>query len=232
MMRILRLALAVTIIVGSGVVYGAWTYRWRQPRSVQERIAQLDSVPTTIGDWSGTPLEMSQRELAFAGVTAHLSRQYTNARTGDSFTVLVVNGPPGRIAAHPPTVCYPGAGYELDTPARFVVQGVSPAITAEFLTAVARKRPAVVPENLRIYWSWSGSGSWSTPDAPRWTFASLPDLCKLYVVRRISGDAMKPEDDPCHEFLEQLLPALNRALFNRDGGTASTASSNSTRRGQ
>jgi hypothetical protein len=227
-MRILRVALAVAIIIGSGLVYGGWTYRWRQPQSVQERIAQLESVPATIGEWSGTPLKMSESEMALAGVSAYLSRRYINAQTGDALTVLVVNGLPGTIAAHPPTVCYPGAGFELETPALFVMQGSSPEVKAEFRTSVARKSHAVTPEQLRIYWSWTGSGSWSVPDEPRWIFASLPDLCKLYVVRRIAGPVKQPEDDPCHDFLKQFLPALSQALFTRDRGTASTAPSRST----
>src|SRR5262249_12107633 len=152
----------------------------------QERIAQLDSVPMTIGDWSGTPSTMSERERDQAGVLAYIRRQYVNTRTGDAVAVLVVNGLPGNIAEHPPTVCFPGAGYIVETPARFVVQGDSPSVNAEFQTAMARKTQTVTPEKLRIYWSWSGTGTWSTPEDPRWTFASLPDLCKLYVVRRIS----------------------------------------------
>jgi hypothetical protein len=70
--------------------------------------------------------------------------------------------------------------------------------------------PAV---HLRLFWSWSGDGSWQAPDYPHRTFARYPFLYKLYVIRPL----IKPDEplagDPCQEFLGLLLPELKKSLF-------------------
>ena len=65
---------------------------------------------------------------------------------------------------------------------------------------------------LRIFWTWFGDGTWQAPDSPRLTFAHLPVLYKLYVVRELPPRPERLEQDPSLDLLQQLLPALASVL--------------------
>ena len=82
---------------------------------------------------------------------------------------------------------------------------------AGFRTGLAI-RGGVSPSALRILWGWNASKGWTAPEDPRWSFASEPWLCKLYVIRETGGSAVKPEDDPCAEFLSVFLPEVDQRV--------------------
>ena len=69
---------ALALIVGSGLVHGAWTNRWRTAPALAELAARLESVPTVLGDWTATSRAIPPRELAMAGAVGQISRVYTN----------------------------------------------------------------------------------------------------------------------------------------------------------
>ena len=54
---------------------------------------------------------------------------------------------------------------------------------------------------------------WVIPENPRLTFAGLPVLYKLYLIREDAGTGEPNAPDPCVEFMRELLPQLNRTLF-------------------
>jgi hypothetical protein len=147
-----------------------------------------------------------------AGAVACLSRRYTNPSRGVAVTVLLLGGLPGKISTHTPDVCYPSAGYRLESPVSLARPYGPEGRRAEFRTALAR-RDGTDPSVLRIFWGWNASAGWSAPDEPRWAFGPASALCKLYVVRETAGAVGKPDDDPCHDFLEVFLPELDRRVF-------------------
>jgi len=67
---------ALALIVGSGLVHGAWTNRWRTAPALADLAARLESVPTVLGDWTATSRAIPPRELAMAGAVGHISRVY------------------------------------------------------------------------------------------------------------------------------------------------------------
>lgn len=179
--------------------------------------SRFDSVPMTIGEWTGTSFEMGAHVRKMAGAEAYLSRVYTNAARGVSVSVLLIGGLPGDIATHTPDACYPGAGYELSTPEPFKYRSSPPdGPRAGFLTACA-ERGGADPSVLRIFWTWHSAGGWAAPEDARWRFASEPTLCKLYVIRETGGAAVGPDHDPCNDFLDVFLPALERTAFAAPG---------------
>ncbi len=202
---------ALALIVGSGLVHGAWTNRWRTAPALAELAARLDSVPTVLGDWTATSLALPSSEQAMAGAVGHISRVYTNPTKGLTVSVLLLSGLPGNISTHTPDVCYPGAGYTLGNIERFVHRYGVPERTAEFQTAVAG-RAGTKPSRLRLYWAWHGSSGWSAPENPRWAFSAEPMLSKLYIVRDTGGVAVDPKEDPCTQFLSLLLPEVDRVM--------------------
>jgi uncharacterized protein DUF3485 len=211
-MGFIRITAAAILIVGAGIVHGAWTGRWGPSAELAELAARYDSVPTTIGDWRATPFELGDRERRMAGAAACLARVYTNAARGVSVSVLLLGGLPGNITTHTPDICYGSSGFELTTPEafRYAPGGDGPALM--FRTAMAVRRGAK-PSALRIFWSWRGKQGWAAPDNARWEFASQAQLSKLYVVRETGGAVVEPDRDPCKDFLDVLLPELDRAVF-------------------
>ena len=65
---------------------------------------------------------------------------------------------------------------------------------------------------LRIFWSWYGDGGLRASDNPRWDFAHLPALYKLYVIRETGGRTTTLDNDPSADFLRRLLPEASRVL--------------------
>jgi hypothetical protein len=78
----------------------------------------------------------------------------------------------------------------------------------------------VVPQRLRICWSWNGSGKWEAPANPRLAFARYSALCKLYVITDVSSSKnSSPSDEhkTAEDLLRQLLPALQSELAQETG---------------
>ncbi len=67
---------ALALIVGSGLVHGAWTKRWRTAPALAELAARLESVPTVLEDWTATSQAIDPRELAMAGAVGHELRSF------------------------------------------------------------------------------------------------------------------------------------------------------------
>jgi hypothetical protein len=208
----IRIFAAVVLIVGAGLVQGAWTNRWGPSPALAALGARFDSVPMVIGDWKGTAFELPAADRTMAGAVACLSRRYSNPVRGVTVSVLLLGGLPGKISTHTPDVCYTGAGYILDAPSVTQLPYGLHDVAAEFRSALA-SRQGPNPSVLRIFWSWNASNGWSAPDEPRWRFASAPALCKLYVIRETGGAVVDPESDPCKDFMNVFLPELDKLVF-------------------
>jgi hypothetical protein len=208
-----RIACAVALILGAGGIHGAWTNRWRPSTALALSASRLQEVPAKVGDWSAQEVEIGARELQLAGAVGSLSRRYVNARTGESLSVMLLCGLPANIGSHSPEVCYPGAGFVLEPATRVSFPIGTPPRSVTLQTATARKDDPVRPGRLRIFWGWNNAKGWDAPDDPRWSYAALPALWKLYVIRELSGADVEPADDPCREFLDRFLPELDHTLF-------------------
>src|SRR3954464_9179553 len=119
MIHTIRIAFAVALIVGAGVVHGKWTNSWGASPALTALAERSQAVPMVIGDWKGEAFELPAADRAMAGAVACLARRYTNPSRGVTVTVLLLGGLPGNISTHPPDVCYAGGGYTLDSPTSF-----------------------------------------------------------------------------------------------------------------
>jgi Protein of unknown function (DUF3485) len=212
----IHITAVAALLLGVGLVHGAWTNRWRPSPVMAALAARFESVPMAIGDWTATPYEIGPRERKLAGAEACLARVYTNPGRGVTVSVLLVGGLPGKISTHTPELCYTASGYDLGTPSAYDRRYGANGRRANFRTALAT-RGAANPSILRIFWTWHASTGWAAPGEPRWTFASEPTLCKLYVVRQAGGANVEPDRDPCNDFLDVLLPVLDRTVFAAPG---------------
>jgi len=213
MKNTIRIITAMILIIGFGLVHGSWTNRWGPAPALAALASRIETLPTTIGDWSvSATRELPPSELAMTGAVGSLSRVYTNPAKRLSVSVLLLSGLPGKISTHTPDACYPGAGYSLGNPDKVSRRYGNPEHTADFQTAVA-SRTGTNPSVLRLYWAWFSSKGWSSPEDARWSFAAEPMLTKLYVVRETGGVVGDAKDDPGYQFLSDLLPELERILF-------------------
>lgn len=214
MSRFLLPLAALALIISSGVVSGLWTGRWSTSRELEARVAELGRVPMTIGDWQGQAQTIDPRTLEAGEISGYLLRRYENRRDGRVVSVLLVCGRPGPISVHTPEVCYSGSGYQPAAPAvRRSVEAGMAARPDEFWALELGKPGPVLPDRLRILYSWNAGGGWTASGQPRLEFAGSPVLDKLYVVHRLTEAVGGDRDETEVEFAKQLLPELRKCLF-------------------
>jgi hypothetical protein len=214
MSRLLPILTAIVLLLGTTVVHGLWTQRWKQSERLEAAAAALGRVPMNVGDWKGKPIAIDAGDAAGSGLTGFVGRRYEHQRTGAVVSIYLVCGRPGQVAVHTPDVCYPGAGYEQTTVyVRQAVPMPPGQVPAETFTAPFAKQETDVPSYLRIFWTWSAGKGWKAEDSPRWAFAGYPVLYKLYALRVLPGTDDALAKDPTLDLLQQLLPALDKTLF-------------------
>ena len=70
----------------------------------------------------------------------------------------------------------------------------------------------------RVCYGWSAGEGWHAPDHPRIELAGYPYLYKLDVTAEAAATAQAGEGiDPCREFLDVFLPALQPYLASPSG---------------
>jgi hypothetical protein len=206
-------AAAFGVLVALGMFHGRWTDRWEQATDPAVVMAKLQSVPLTIGEWAGEDESASLAALPPGKIGPTIIRRYVNTRNGEVVRILLAGDRPGPLLVnHQPTDCYPGIGYNLGAaPTR---HGVSvDDSTAEFLVGLFKNTEGPAPRYVRLYWSFSGNGTWQVPEAARVAFARYPLLFKLYVIRQLRKPDEPIDDDPANGFIRAIVPQLRQALF-------------------
>jgi hypothetical protein len=210
MQRILPAALAIGAVILSGAVHGYWTGRWETQvgPGADAAASRLNSVALQLGDWEGVALE--RNDSLAPGISGVLYRRYVHQLSGQAVSVFLVCGKAGPVATHSPDACYAANGYQVQNPSRYTLTNPS----AEFKTAKMVRQKAAEETKLRIFWAWSANGAWTAPDDPRLPFARQTALYKLYLIRELTRPGETLEEDPSIDLMRQLLPELQRALFN------------------
>jgi exosortase/archaeosortase family protein len=211
---------ALALVLWPTIVAGNRTGRWRSSEELNAAVARLDGVPTTIGDWAGRTEAVDASAVKIADLAGSLMRRYENSRIGKTITLLLVCGRPGPVSVHNPDICYPGTGFEMaqEQPERLSVPLDPTRDRAEFAWAEFQRHGSVPPQRLRIHWSWKYMGAWSIPFSPRITFGSRPFLYKLYLIQRMSEHDERADDAALMDFLECLLPELDKSLGSQGDG--------------
>jgi hypothetical protein len=212
MTRTILLAIAFVVVFVDGLVYGLWTDRWGNGQAVDEAVGRLERVPLTIGDWQGQARLEGSREAEQAGFSGFCLRRYERPRDGMVVEVMLACGRPGPLCVHPPSVCYAGAGFVQAEAAVKHVAFAAADTPAEFWKSRFTKSDSAIPMNLRIFWSWRTLTSWKAAHNPRWEFAAEPVLFKMYVTHVLTGADDRREDSACAEFLDLLLPEIEKAV--------------------
>jgi hypothetical protein len=211
-MKYSAVSFAILAVVGSSIVHGVWTDRWKEGAEPAVWAERLKEIPLKIGDWEGEELALTDEEVKEAQLAGYKSRRYVNKRTGVTLSVLIVCGRPGPVSIHPPDICYRGAGYVPGNVGKFAL-AMKEEKVAEFNMATFAKTNRAVPDYLTILWAWSAAGDWRAPSNPRFEYARYPALFKLYVIRQIGKSDEGADKDPARDFLEVYLSVLDELLF-------------------
>lgn len=214
MSRLFSSLVASVVILASGLVQGVWTGRWSSPAEYQDRVARVSRIPLVVGDWQGEEKVLDRRTLEAAEIDGYVMRRYKNRRDDRTVMALVVCGRPGPISVHTPEICYAGSGYEPSGPAtKHRFESLTTTHPAQFWSLELGKQDGVLPDHLRLLYSWNAGSGWVAARNPRVDFAGTPGLYKLYVVRQMTGDAGWEKDNTAIEFARDFLSALEQSLF-------------------
>lgn len=204
---------AAVLIAASGLLHAVQSGAWGKEERLAAAATSLKGVPLEVGAWHAKELGMEPSQLKTAQASGAWSRVYTKTGDGERVNVMMLCGPSGPIAVHPPTVCFTAAGYRQVTDQRRVdVRDASGKSIGSFWCADFEwPRPTGSVDRIRTYWAWSNDGKWRAPDYPRYQFAGSPVLNKLYVIRNVNrGDS---EAELIDSFLRDFLPVANETVF-------------------
>lgn len=203
--------------------------RWGTPGiDAMELSKRFDQVPLSIGDWQGEDLPVDEITRKTAGAIGYVSRRYVNLKTDQQVVLWLIVGHSRDIVRHQPTVCYPSSGfrqlgsqllYHMDT------KGGKPAV---FYTAKFEKEDALSRRVERVFWTFNHPDvdQWEAPDGKsgaRKHYGLSRALYKLYFTSAVGLDEDLIEANAAVELAEQLLPAIDAALFPTNEATAETA---------
>lgn len=200
--------IVVAFTIAAGVLHGVETHRWGDPELLARRAARVDELPHRVGDWTSVEVDVTEREIEMSGADAFHSRRFTNVGSSSgSIRVMLLSGPTGPIACHPPTVCFVGAGYELES-------GPVPVTTetGDTLWCADFRSPSPNYGILRAFWGWDATGRFEAPDWPRVDLAGNRQLYKVYFTRFDRTIDVDPENDPALKFASEYLSVAHPVL--------------------
>jgi hypothetical protein len=211
MNRKIPFLVGLVFVIVSGLAHGLWTGRWRTTLELEQSVEKISHVPMEIGDWKATSEKMDPREQKQAGIVGYAYRRWQNSKTGAGVTMLLVSGPAGPISVHSPEVCYPGVGYNPTTES--IPTPIGDAGDQLFSLKLT-KDSALSRSSLVVYYGWNGKGEWAASTHPRFDFAWVPVLYKMYLIQEVRGDS-DPNAGAAVDFAKLLLPRIREQLFQK-----------------
>jgi hypothetical protein len=215
--RTLPFTIGALLILGSGVIHGVQSDRWGQSQKVLDAANKLNELPVSFNDWVSEESEIPEKQLRQAEAVGHFSRSFVHSKTGRRVSVMILCGRPGPISVHPPTVCFVGAGWRLQSqPASAPIDGnVSGSLwNGQFARVIDG-----VPVAIQTFWGWSSDGVWLACNNPRFETASFPFLYKMYVTVPVSAETNDLDLKTADEFMGDFLPRVNHVLFEKTNGS-------------
>jgi hypothetical protein len=139
----------------------------------------VDSLPSTLGNWQSTSVELSEDEKSMLKSPSVSQRIYFNSQTGDRVQILLLQVS-NTQNAHDPRFCMTGSGYGIDSENRIQVDWANKSHTpSEISRADFRKEEEKV---AMFFWL-------QTPDG---TIADMSAGFKLEGIKRaLKGESTK-----------------------------------------
>lgn len=151
-------------------------------------VKTVNETPSVFDQWKGVDNDPAKEVIIQeTGAKGNISRNYSNTSLGEEIGLYYIAGLSGKVAIHPPTACYPGAGYKLegivqdyDFPYIYTdsKSGVQYNRIAHFHKAIFSKDA----ERVCVFWSWNNGKKWEIPSFPRTYYGGHSPLCKCYFI--------------------------------------------------
>jgi hypothetical protein len=208
------------VLIGGGVVNGFITHRWSPSDELQRAADAIQNVPVTIGEWEGEDAEIDERTMRVAAATGAFKRTYKHRETNDWISVTVMCGPHGPISLHPPTVCFTGAGWDLESDPETADVAFGQNSTCQFWQADFALSEKMQQQRIVTNWGWNNGNGWKASANPRFEYAGSPYLFKLYFTSPAdfaAGEKKSLRDD----FMRQFLDEFDRTVIDTLNNTTS-----------
>ncbi len=211
------------IVAGVAIIFAGTLYhasivdRWGEATLSAEFLKdRLTRVPMDIGDWKGEDQEVTEEVQKTAGAVGHISRLYTNEKTGRQVSVWLAVGHARDICRHAPTTCFPAQGLSQQGDEITFTMPVKSEHEKDFWTARFKAESGVNSNQpRRVFWSWASKDEpdWIAPPNPRITFRNTKAMYKLYFTAPVMAKDEKPEENAGVDLARLLIPVVNQALY-------------------
>lgn len=126
------------------------------------------NLPTEIGQWGGREVPVPQYVLDILETKDVVERNYQDSPRATPVDMAVVYSPDNRRVAHPPEVCYKGAGWEVNDKKIVRIEGLPPMV--RLVISHDRQKDIVFycyksgPDFIADYWKqqWNIIGNYVT----------------------------------------------------------------------
>ena len=182
----------------------------------------LKEIPADLGTWHATGAEahLDAETLRLAGSSDHILRAYTDSKSGETVSLLVVYGLAHSVFGHTPEVCYPSSGYQaVGKPVDHEFSLPGSATPVHFRSRYFTKTVASVTQSIEVSWAFWHAGSWLPDVHDRWKlFRSSPALFKIQVQGGVTG--ITADHPPVESLIKELVQEINTR---RERATAARA---------
>lgn len=210
------MGLACALLLSSGAVR---FWEDRRFRSLQAQTVNplfpLKSLDEAVGRWEAKESRESvlDPEIArVAGSSDSLIRTYVDKKTGVAVVVLILYGRAGPVTAHTPEVCYSSQGYDQLEKFDLDLPGTNQG-TIRLRSLLFTKKGGQEGAQQEVFYAFRSEGRWSPDVEGRWkTLETNPPVFKIMIQRRLAERERRNVNNPCIQFLAEMLPALERRI--------------------
>lgn len=197
-----RILAMTAITVTSAAIQGALSYRWSSTELFQPGLDLINAIPKQLGDWQYVDDAHTMRPAVIRelGVTAYVSRRYSNGR--DTVSLLFMTGKTARLIRHTPDICYSAIGNTFlspPAPHELNVDGVR----QRFLTLPIRPSDSASADYVVIY-GFLHHGVFSATRTPRLDFHGEPRIEKIQVLCEIDSGNHNAMPAAAADFISEL----------------------------
>ncbi len=119
-----RVLFAFVLLAATALLSAKTLYLAREGRTN----LKARNLPTELGLWGGREVVVPQYVLDILETKDVVERSYNDSMQGAAIDMAVVYSPDNRRVAHPPEVCYKGAGWEVNDARIVQIEGLPPMV--------------------------------------------------------------------------------------------------------
>jgi hypothetical protein len=217
----------VLLAISGGVRYWRGMQFYDMTAESQECPFPLADLPKVLGPWrmdEGSEAQLDPEIAQIAGSSDHFVRQYTNANTGETVSVLLLYGLARIVCFHTAEACYPAAGFTLAETAPMTDRELKiPGIDklAMYRQGYFSRSLAGRSEYSEVVYSFRHRGDWLPDAQDRWkSFRYRPGMFKVQISRTVTDLNVENSSsvDLLREFMLEIETRLAAKASARVGG--------------